>query len=332
MNIDPISNLPIVCPNIPNNKYSLKLGNDFTNDSAEAVKIRFTVNNFSQFLTVRYAAVLQNGGHSFCEQPRLEFVLYDLGTNSSPVFIKDTFSLIIPTPDSNSISPGWFKSNIANDVLCSNWFPFTFDLTPYYQHNVEISLTLADCALGGHFGYAYIDIDTLNYPQAKFCKGDTKATLIAPSGYANYIWDSVGNTGNPILVGNYDTLIISNPRIETQYKVSYKSPYSSEWRTFYYNLAKGCPQTGVESNTKFANNNVYVYPNPAKNNLTIIGDNLQNTKIELLDLLGRKINYQTITNSSKEVQIDISLLSSQMYFIRTTMDNGMIKTIKFFKE
>lgn len=331
--IDPYTKLPIVCPNISSNNYCLKLGNDVANDSAESVKLQFAVNTQNQFLTYRYASVLENGGHSICDQPKVEFLLYDLGPIGNHFIQKiiDTFSIIIPTPNSSNLKQGWHitvsPNNNLDSLAYSLWIPFTLDLSNFYNHNVELSLTSGDCAFGGHFGYTYIDFDPTYYPNAKLINNSTQALLVAPAGYESYVWDFVGNTGSPILTGLQDSLIVNNP-CDNQYYVKYKSPFSSQWKTYNFKISEGC-NLGIDNLSSIA---IHAIPNPAKNNLTISGDNLQSTKIELLDLLGRKINYPIINNSSKEIQIDISFLSSQMYFIRVIRDNGVISTIKFFKE
>ncbi len=226
--IDPYSGLPVVCPTMLNaNNFSLKLGNEEVNDSAESVRIQFVVTNRIS-LTYRYAAVMSNPqtGHDFCTQPRLEFNIYDLGPvgNPYPNKIKDTCSSIfIPTPDANNLPAGWFASPVlfaGDPVSCSNWIPLTINLVSLLNHNIEIEFTTGDCSLGGHFGYAYIDIECNKFEIiTKYCPGDTSATLYAPKGFANYIWDTL-NTGAPAIAVGQDSIYISHPHDSLIYRVT----------------------------------------------------------------------------------------------------------------
>lgn len=77
--------------------------------------------------------------------------------------------------------------------------------------------------------------------------------------------------------------------------------------------------------------NVIAYPNPSKNDFTIVVEGALNKKIsiEVYDLLSRKVNY--IESSDGEpIQFGDNLLSG-IYFILVSQDNNQ-KTIKLIKE
>ncbi len=215
---DPYSGLPVVCPLMANaNFFSLKLGDDQINDSAETVQTQFTVTS-PIALTYRYAAVMENPtGHTYCEQPRLEFNVYDLGPvgNLYPTKIKDSCaSIFIPTPHGYNPPPGWFVSPSAlangDTVCCSSWLPVTINLVHLINHVVQLEFSTGDCALGGHFGYAYIDLECSSFSIVNhYCPGDNFATMYAPKGFLNYIWDTIG-TGPPYIAQGQDSLFLSN--------------------------------------------------------------------------------------------------------------------------
>jgi hypothetical protein len=69
--------------------------------------------------------------------------------------------------------------------------------------------------------------------------------------------------------------------------------------------------------------NIVLYPNPAKNNVTIQFGNELNTEvlISILDLSGKTI--ETITTSDKEFNMNLSNLNSGVYFIQMNSENEM---------
>ncbi len=238
--IDPFSSLPIVCPAIAGNQFSLKLGDDNINDSAETERMQFTVTQ-AYALTYRFMAIMDMPpSHNYCTQPRIEFNVYDLGpTNNhyATKVISPCASVIIPTPPPSALPPGWFNvinPSYSDTVVCSNWIPVSVNLLSLVGHDVEVEFTTGDCALGGHFGYAYIDVECSKFEIAtKYCIGDTTATLYAPKGYVNYVWDSIGNTsGVPIATGQ-DSLFISPAHDGTVIKLDIYPSSSSCSVTLY---------------------------------------------------------------------------------------------------
>lgn len=75
-------------------------------------------------------------------------------------------------------------------------------------------------------------------------------------------------------------------------------------------------------------NELYVYPNPAKDNLTIWGL-YENQEVRIVDASGRILKVQTLGNNQNT--IDVSFLTKGLYFLQLH-NKGGIKTIKFIKE
>ncbi len=216
-NIDPYSGLPVVCPFMTGvNNYSVKLGDTLVLDSAETLRTQFVV-TVPMALTYRYAAVMQNpSAHDNCQQPRLEFNIYDLGPvgNLYPNKIKDTCaSIFIPTPDAANLPSGWFaapNNTTGSAISCSSWLPVTINLVHLVNHEVELEFSTGDCSQGGHFGYAYIDLECGTFQIVNhYCPGDNFATMYAPKGFLNYIWDTIG-TGPPYIAQGQDSLFLTN--------------------------------------------------------------------------------------------------------------------------
>ena len=65
-------------PNVPSlltiptgESHSIRLGNDRTGAEAESITFRYIVDNQNPILLLKYAAVMEDPGHSSAEQPRL---------------------------------------------------------------------------------------------------------------------------------------------------------------------------------------------------------------------------------------------------------------------
>ena len=75
---------------------------------------------------------------------------------------------------------------------------------------------------------------------------------------------------------------------------------------------------------------VKVYPNPATNEITL-SEKFGKNQLTLFDLLGKNYPIKLMDNFNSSTNIDISSLSSGLYFIKIITNNS-IKSIKFFKE
>jgi gliding motility-associated-like protein len=108
-----------------------------------------------------------------------------------------------PTTWSYVATGGGFQIN-------TGWQKFSIDLTPYMSQNVTVEIIVADCALGGHYGYAYFDSNcntmnltvngtqTLSMPNTTVTPQvlcGTNATLTAPSGLSPYSWSGPPGSG-----------------------------------------------------------------------------------------------------------------------------------------
>ena len=89
-------------------------------------------------------------------------------------------------------------------------------------------------------------------------------------------------------------------------------------------------KTVVWDNVKevVTNNTINIFPNPAHNQITISSEQLVFNNIEILDIMGRSINYQGLEPIDDfTLTIDISTLKTGVYFIKVND-----KIAKFVKE
>ncbi|MBP1645512.1 MAG: hypothetical protein H6Q16_1087 [Bacteroidetes bacterium] len=168
----------------PGETYSIKLGNDFSNYQAEAIKYTFRVdtNNFD-ILIMKYAVVLENPDHNLFNQPRFKMEILD----SSNVLIDSCGYADFYA----SSSLGW---NFFNDVVWKNWTTIGIDLSNYHNKIINLRFTTYDCNLGAHYGYAYYNLscEKKNIKQMS-CGDDNNLVFEAPKGF-NYHWYSSSDT------------------------------------------------------------------------------------------------------------------------------------------
>lgn len=217
---DYYANFPIASPN--GSSYVVKLGNEITGAQAESLTYTFTVppNNDQFSLIYYYALVLEdppNGSHTNENKPKFTAKVFDVTANKYTDCGSFNFVSI-------STLPGFTKApqqSAANDVYYKNWSPVTIDLRGYAGKTLRLEFTTNDCAPGGHFGYAYIDINqncTSPISGNLICDNNPNITLTAPSGFKEYYWYKDLDFTKVISTTNAYT-VAPAPPIGTQYSV-----------------------------------------------------------------------------------------------------------------
>ena len=139
-------------PTVPEEEdFSVRLGNAYAQSQAESITYEYVVDStVHDLLLMRYAAVLQQPGHNYFEQPRFKFDIMDVNmdpldaTCYSADYIADT-------------NLGWNK-RYGGTVLWKEWTPVGINLAPLHGETIFIKLTTFDCAHAAHFGYAYFTL------------------------------------------------------------------------------------------------------------------------------------------------------------------------------
>ncbi len=238
--LDPYGHFPQVAPN--GSKYSVRLGNGINGKGAERISYQFTVPPGKGYSLVFYCAVvLQSPGHASYQQPKFTAHIFDV-TDNVPIDCPQ-FDFIasynipgfqqsdVPAPvDSTQQNGG---GGAIASVYYKDWSPTTINLVGYAGKIVRLEFTTNDCTLGGHFGYAYVDINeecTQPITGNTYCTGQQFITLHAPAGFSSYTWYKDGLT-TPI--GQGETLFLNPaPPDQSKYEVVIK-PYEG----------LGCPDT-----------------------------------------------------------------------------------------
>jgi gliding motility-associated-like protein len=177
----------------PGGNYSIQLGNSNVGSEAERITFDFSITPTSNLIIYRYAVFLEDPGHEVFEQPRFEAQLRTADGQPIPC----TFYQVVASAQIDG-----FQN--CGGIVYKNWTTVGVDASAYMGQIVTLDLATGDCALGGHFGYAYVEASCAPLEiDARFCLNSTNliAYLYAPEGFATYLW-STGETTPSITVVN----------------------------------------------------------------------------------------------------------------------------------
>jgi gliding motility-associated-like protein len=202
--MDFYGNFPTLCPY--GGKYSVKLGNASVGAEAEGISYTFTIpatlDTFT--FTYFYAVVFEDPSHSIFEQPRFFVTAYDVATG-------DLVNCASYNYVSNGTLPGFERSPAQSNVLFKNWSPTSLQFAGLAGKTVRLEFKTADCTLGGHFGYAYLDVGSgcsNILATAPYCIETNSLLLNAPYGFDRYTWYNEDYT---VVLGNQQSLTLSPP-------------------------------------------------------------------------------------------------------------------------
>jgi len=220
-NVDLFGGFPESCPN--GSGFSVKLGNAAGGARAESLTYRYTIPStvsvFSLFF--HYAIVLQNPDHSAEEQPRFRARIFNVTDNVSIDCVNFDFT-------ASSSLPGFQVSPRDASVIYKDWTPITLNLTGYAGKTIELEFITSDCTRNGHFGYAYVDVNSNcngAISGSSICPGSTSLTLTAPYGFETYEWYSDINFST-VVSSTQVLLLTPPPTVGTVYPVII-TPYPS---------------------------------------------------------------------------------------------------------
>ncbi len=175
---------PINPPDASN--FCVKLGNTQTGRGAE--RIRYTINvpasATGYSITYQYAVVFQDPNHPPCHQPRFTANLYDAVTGQSLACGSREFI-------ASAAIPGFQQSTVNSQVKFKPWSSVFISLAAYAGRTLYLEFTTADCTDGGHWGYAYLDVNAncnLTASMSYACEAPHSTTFTAPPGFATYLW------------------------------------------------------------------------------------------------------------------------------------------------
>jgi gliding motility-associated-like protein len=220
---DMYGGFPIVAPG--GGVFSLKLGNNSTGAQAERARyyVQVPAGSSKYIFIYRYAVVFQDPNHATADQPRFEVKAYDSATGDPIPCSQYTYV-------SSSNLPGFYPASTGSSVYYKPWTTASLNLTGYGGRTVALDFASGDCALGGHFGYGYVDMNCgLFSVYSVNCNATSLITLQGPPGFQSYAWyDSSFTT----YYGSGQTIAIPIPSTPVKYAVIL-TPYTGF----------GCPDT-----------------------------------------------------------------------------------------
>lgn len=176
--------------------YSVRLGNWLSYAQQEEIVYRVRVDTGrSDLLLLRYAIVEENPNHLPEAQPHFIFSIRDSMGNVVDSCLYANFV-------AGDLS-GWntVATQYGYNIVWHDWMSVGVDLSPYHGQEIQIHLDNADCAQGGHFGYAYFVLENGTKRLASTSCGETvENTFIAPAGFA-YRWYNAANPETTLSTG-----------------------------------------------------------------------------------------------------------------------------------
>ena len=186
--IDPYGLFSINPPDGSN--FAVRLGNTNIGAQAERIsyKIRVPQNDSNFSIKYNYAVVFEDPNHTSWSQPRFVARLFDSAANAYVSCA--SFEYI-----STSSLPGFARSTVDTAVIYKPWSSVFISLRAYAGKTMYIEFTTADCVRRGHWGYAYLDVEStcgeslnVNYN----CNYPNITVLDAPPGFQTYNWWNQG--------------------------------------------------------------------------------------------------------------------------------------------
>ncbi|HEX7847177.1 MAG TPA: gliding motility-associated C-terminal domain-containing protein [Chitinophagaceae bacterium] len=201
--LDKYGLFPVSCPN--GSGYSIRLGNDLSGAEADGVSFTYEIpSNITNFSIIyHYAIVLQDPGHNPEQQPRFQAKVYDVADNTQISCVSFDFT-------SSSSLPGFLPSPGYPQVVYKDWTPITVDLSSFAGRTIRLEFATSDCTLGGHFGYAYVDVSSrcdATFNGSFKCGDDNFVSVTAPYGFLSYTWYS--NTDFTQVIGSAQNVLLS---------------------------------------------------------------------------------------------------------------------------
>jgi hypothetical protein len=202
--------LPMLCPT--GGTKSIRLENTINGGNSVQLKYTFTVDPNKPIYTYKYALVMEEptNPHLLEEKPYFRVSFFDKTDN---VEIKCGEYFVYADADDVDFKNAdiFMPITPGSSAKYTNWQSKSIDFIKMPNHEIEVTFTVSDCALGGHYGYVYLDGDCVNDPiTVGPCLNDGSRELSVSGVFNEYQWKGNGivgkNSENKVIVnqsGNY---------------------------------------------------------------------------------------------------------------------------------
>lgn len=200
--------------------------------------------------------------------------------------------------------------------------------------------------LGEHYGGSNIDffmeIDKNRFTNSYVIGGSSRSTtgVMAPDHVFWMDTDATLSLDCPFGPAYSPTRTIHNPNVGEANPIR-TGPNSVNWMPnnidvnfiteFPFACGMACKKGGSSTPERLASeaSQLQVYPNPGKDQIQLSSDK-EITRIEIIDVHGKSCLQHS--GESKNLSIDVSSLSTGLYFIRSTTADGETKHLKWIKK
>jgi gliding motility-associated-like protein len=187
---------------------AIRLGNPIPGWGAEKIEYNFSIPQTVTDYTFmyQYALVFEDPGHSQSEQPRFRVQLTDENTGQIVYCASVDYT-------AGYGGASYFSQSTADpQVFFKPWTPVFINLGRYSGHSLKLTFTTMDCGRGGHWCYAYLDINRCDFSGVSAhnsCTSPNTTSLQGPPGFSSYVWSTNSNFNNPI--GATQNIVIAPP-------------------------------------------------------------------------------------------------------------------------
>ena len=166
--------------------YAARLGNSSIGAEAEAIEYTLTVDSTNSLLVLHFAFIMEvPPGHDLSNQPMFEMVVRD--SNGLPISG-------LPCGHVNFIASHDMTNLVCHSIggsglVARNWTTVGYSLESLMGKKIKIYFQTRDCAMSGHFGYAYVVAECRSMTiDLMYCDGMSAANMRAPNGFTRYRW------------------------------------------------------------------------------------------------------------------------------------------------
>ncbi|WEK17955.1 MAG: T9SS type A sorting domain-containing protein [Candidatus Pedobacter colombiensis] len=267
--------------------------------------------NFSQLNTITTSDYITHdcGDTTLCDTfPGSNFYNINVGANSSSFYIKDASGIYLN---------GYYKpgvKNTFNDPRQILKFPI--------QYNTSFTDTFAsDVNFGNVLFYVesgIISVSVDGYGTVKTPIGTYVNTLRIKTILTIHAID--GTISQTEIYGWYQSGI-GSPVMEISNTHSIPEGQPPAFRNYRYITTAPVQQLGIEE-TQNKTNNIFIYPNPARNQFRVNVGNLKNYAINVRNVLGSTVFKSSPTLNQTETTITTSGWAKGIYIVEVTGIDG----------
>jgi len=190
---------------------SVRLGNWLSGAEAERIEYFFEVDSLSAgLLLLRYALVLEDGGHNEETQARFQLRIFRgnqlVGGNQPLPCGTATFVAVHHEGEAE-----WHQ---FGRVWWKDWTTIGINLREFHGETLRIQFTMRDCLPSGHFGYAYFVLECAGGELEGLACGVESNRFEAPEGF-HYSWFRVEEDGTLTTIADNDSRLSENGRVLT---------------------------------------------------------------------------------------------------------------------